>query len=67
MDKIENEEIEELDDEDVEEETDVRLNLYWTCPKCKADNCEYDIPADGVVECKCEECLNTFTYYNCIY
>lgn len=62
-----NVEIQELDDEDVEVETDVRLNLHWTCPKCKANNCEYDVPADGVVECKCEECLNTFTYYNCIY
>lgn len=63
----ENEEIEELDDENVEVETDVSFNLYWTCPKCKNDNCEYNIPADGVVECKCEKCSNTYTYYNCIY
>lgn len=63
----ENDEIEELDDEDVEVETYASFNLYWTCPQCKANNCEYDIPADGIVECKCENCSKTFTYYNCIY
>lgn len=63
----EKDEIEELDDEDVEVETDVSFNLYWTCPKCKTDNCEYNIPADGRVECKCENCSKTYTYYNCIY
>lgn len=63
----ENEEIEELDDEDVEVETYASFNLYWTCPKCKTDNCEYNIPADGLVECKCEKCSNIYTYYNCVY
>lgn len=63
----EKDEIEELDDEDVEVETDVSFNLYWTCPKCKTDNYEYNIPADGMVECKCENCSKTYTYYNCIY
>lgn len=62
-----NDEIEELDDEDVEVETDVSFNLYWTCPQCQTDNCEYNIPTDGVIECKCENCSKTFTYYNCIY
>lgn len=63
----ENEEIEELDDENVEVETDVSCNLYWTCPKCKNNNCEYNIPAYEVVECKCEKCSSTYIYYNCIY
>ena len=48
----ENEEVEELDDENVEVETDVSFNLHWTCPECKTANCEYNIPADGLVECK---------------
>lgn len=66
MDKMK-EEIEELSDEDVELETVTSFNLLWTCPKCKHDNCEYDVSGDEVVECKCENCSRTYTYYNCIY
>lgn len=59
--------IEELEDENIEVEIDTIFNLHWTCPNCKEDNCEYDIPADGTVKCVCDKCFNTYEYYHCIY
>lgn len=59
--------IEELEDENLEVEIETRFNLNWTCPNCKESNCEYDIPADGIVKCVCDKCFNTYKYYHCIY
>lgn len=61
------EENEELEDENVEVETDISFNLYWTCLNCKNDNAEYNIPADGVVKCICDNCEKEYEYYHCIY
>lgn len=63
----EKEEIEELEDENVEVEIETRFNLNWTCPNCKEENIELDIPADGTVKCVCYKCSSTYEYYHCIY
>ncbi len=64
MDK---EEIEELEDENAEIETETTFNLYWTCPKCKEDNVEYDIWTKSIVKCVCAKCNKKYEYYSSIY
>ena len=49
------EEIEELDDKNCEIETRTEFDLYWTCPKCKEHNAEYDISVEQLIICTCSK------------
>lgn len=62
------EEIEELDDENCEIETDIKFDLNWTCKYCgNNDNTEYNIPIEKTIICECKKCGKKFEYYYCPY
>lgn len=56
MDKIEKDEIEELDDEYAEVEPDTSFDLMWKCKECGSENVEYNIPLEERIICTCENC-----------
>lgn len=56
MDKIEKDEIEELDDEYAEVEPDTSFDLMWKCKECGSENVEYKIPLEERIICTCENC-----------
>lgn len=56
-------ELEELDEDDVEVETNVSFDLGWTCKNCGKDNIEYNIAPEETIECICEKCGKKYEYY----
>ena len=64
---MEKEEIEELDEECCEINERMEFDLSWTCPNCKAENTEYDIPVETSLLCTCYNCKKSYTYYTQIY
>lgn len=63
MDKIEKNEIEELDDEYAEVKPDISFDLMWKCKECGSENVEYNIPLEGKIICTCENCNKQYKYY----
>ena len=63
MDKIKNDEIEELDDEYAEVEPDTSFDLMWKCKECGSENVEYNIPIEKRIICTCENCNKQYEYY----
>ena len=60
-------EIEELDEECCEIDTRTEFDLNWTCPNCKEENTEYDIPVETLTICTCENCNKKYKYYTSVY
>lgn len=59
--------IEELDEEYCEIDERMEFDLNWTCPNCKKENTEYDIPVETLIICTCENCNKNYEYYTQVY
>ena len=60
-------ELEELDDDDIEIEERIETDLSWTCPNCKENNTEYNIPYEQEIICECNNCGKKYSTYYCPY